>query len=73
MIVFLIEDKGLHETIYTDTMEHVIDGYIYSFKWYIVGLTAALTLYLFIFIISLIHTKLIKPIVALTDHINNTS
>ena len=71
MIVFLIEEQGLHETIWTDIMEKIIHGTIKDFKWYIVALVAALTLYLIIFILALIKKTLITPIVNLTDHINN--
>jgi len=72
MIVYLVEEQGLHETIWTDIMEMIIGGTIKEFKWYIFGMIAALTIYLVIFILALIKKYLITPITNLTDHINNT-
>lgn len=72
MIVFLIAEKELGESVYTDIMEHFIRQYIWEFKWYIIGLVFALTLYITICILFLIKQSLITPITKLTDHINNT-
>ena len=67
----MISEMEHHETIYTDIMDYFISTVIFEFKFYMVGLGSALTIYLVLFILYLIKRNVTTPITRLTNHINN--
>ena len=59
------------ERYYEDATMLLAAGPITEFQWAIVGVTAALILYLVIAILQMIKFRVVTPIVELTEHINN--
>lgn len=71
MLIFLIEDVAISENLYSDATAEFIHENVERAKLYFIGLSVALILFNFIFVLILIFLTVVKPVTELTDQIMN--
>ena len=69
MLIFLIIDVTNTEDVFHDGIMSFVEQELVRFKWAIIGLTIGLVIYLLTFLLGLIKTQLVAPIINLTEYI----
>jgi hypothetical protein len=67
MLIIIIEDVSISENIYSDATSAHIHTYVELAKLYLIGLSVALIILNFMFVLMLIYITVVKPVSELTD------
>ena len=73
MLVFIVQDISNSQNVYIDAIGEYLNYVTYYFEILIIGLSIFLMISVFLIIICMLNTQILKPIHKLTEHILGTN